>query len=181
MCTNGSRSAISMPAKARRTGKPSPSRPRGAGVIDFTRRGRSVVVGAIALASSSGLSTEMAGIGPYYGRTSQSGQVDTVRLRPPNALATSLDVGGGRSPNLVREARELLLNLGPPGDSLVGQGSAQWFGELVEVHLVGGFGYRGEKAHPQREQYQRSNHAAELRALLLIESGNERDNRLKFA
>src|SRR6266496_3405678 len=38
MCTNGSRVARSTPAKARRTGKPSPSRPLGAVVTDATGR-----------------------------------------------------------------------------------------------------------------------------------------------
>src|SRR5262245_6023782 len=38
MCTNGSRVARSTPAKARRTGKPSPSRPEGAVVSDTTGR-----------------------------------------------------------------------------------------------------------------------------------------------
>src|SRR5215211_9102699 len=40
MCTNGSRSARSTPAKARRTGKPSPSRPLGAALTPRTRRKR---------------------------------------------------------------------------------------------------------------------------------------------
>src|SRR5919199_4939383 len=37
---NGSRSASDTPANARRTGKPSPSKPRGAVVIDRTGRSR---------------------------------------------------------------------------------------------------------------------------------------------
>ena len=39
-CTNGSRAARSTPAKARRAGKPSPSRPDGAVVTDTTGRSR---------------------------------------------------------------------------------------------------------------------------------------------
>src|SRR5487761_2638520 len=66
MWMKGSRSATSTPAKARRTGKPSPSSPRGAVVIDFTRRGRSVVSGATTRGSSSGFSTEMAGMASAY-------------------------------------------------------------------------------------------------------------------
>src|SRR5688572_19022253 len=38
MCTKGSRSARDTPAKARRTGKPSPSNPRGAVVTEVARR-----------------------------------------------------------------------------------------------------------------------------------------------
>src|SRR5512132_1932132 len=44
MCTNGSRAARSTPAKARRTGKPSPSNPEGAVVTE--RTGRSAAVGS---------------------------------------------------------------------------------------------------------------------------------------
>src|ERR1019366_8652452 len=42
MCTNGSRSAMATPWNARRTGKPSPSRPLGAVVSLRTGRGREV-------------------------------------------------------------------------------------------------------------------------------------------
>ena len=68
-------------------------------VMDFTRRGRSVVSGLTALASSSGLSTEMAGIGPYYGRTSA---IRTGRRRAldVDAVAKRLDVGARRGPHL---------------------------------------------------------------------------------
>src|SRR5512144_1081442 len=45
MWMNGSRSARSTPAKARRTGKPSPSKPLGAVVTDFT--GRSTASAAV--------------------------------------------------------------------------------------------------------------------------------------
>src|SRR5215211_9003194 len=44
MCTNGSRARRSAPAKARRTGKPSPSNPEGAVVTEVT--GRSTAVGS---------------------------------------------------------------------------------------------------------------------------------------
>src|SRR5665213_2549841 len=67
MWMKGSRSVWSTPAKARRTGNPSPSRPRGAVVIDFTRRGR-LDPWATTLGSSSGFSTEMAGMGLAYRR-----------------------------------------------------------------------------------------------------------------
>ena len=47
MWMNGSRSATSTPANARRTGKPSPSNPFGAVVTERTGRGLTAVVGTV--------------------------------------------------------------------------------------------------------------------------------------
>src|ERR1700731_3120840 len=63
---NGSRSAISIPAKARRTGKPSPSRPRGAVVMVLIRRARLCVLAPTTLGSSKGFLTEIAGMDSAY-------------------------------------------------------------------------------------------------------------------
>src|ERR1700722_9734861 len=52
MCTNGSRSSRCTPAKARRTGKPSPSSPRGAVVTDFTGRSAALVRSGAGMAGS---------------------------------------------------------------------------------------------------------------------------------
>src|SRR5262245_10182204 len=62
MCTNGSRSARSTPAKARRTGKPSPSRPPGAALTPRTRRNRASAGTADTRSSVVGSSTVIAGM-----------------------------------------------------------------------------------------------------------------------
>src|SRR6266705_111780 len=69
MCTNGSRVARSTPAKARRTGKPSPSKPLGAVVTEITGRSASVSgFGRGTRASASGFSTVPAGLVAYSRR-----------------------------------------------------------------------------------------------------------------
>src|SRR5689334_16588038 len=64
MWTNGSRWLSGTPAKARRTGKPSPSNPLGAVVTETTLRGWSVGAGAGVCGSTSRLSTVTAGMVP---------------------------------------------------------------------------------------------------------------------
>src|SRR5580692_8358991 len=72
MWTNGSRSASGTPAKARRTGKPSPSKPAGASVTDLTgrmversagavRRGRTRLSGTVTAGMAISLSFDFAG------------------------------------------------------------------------------------------------------------------------
>src|SRR3954471_4256252 len=63
MWMNGSRSRRSTPAKARRTGKPSPSNPDGAVVTDRTRRRTVPGAGAGTRGRAVVSSTVMAGIG----------------------------------------------------------------------------------------------------------------------
>src|SRR4051812_264950 len=62
MWMNGSRSRRSTPAKARRTGKPSPSKPDGAVVTDLTRRRTVPGAGSGTRGSVVVSSTVMAGI-----------------------------------------------------------------------------------------------------------------------
>ena len=62
MWMNGSRSDRSTPAKARRTGNPSPSKPRGAVVTERTARVRTLVSGSLTLGSNKMLSTVTAGM-----------------------------------------------------------------------------------------------------------------------
>src|SRR5579884_1179884 len=59
---NGSRSAWGTPAKARRTGNPSPSKPRGAVVTERTGRRRSCGCSCASLGKARRLSTVTAGI-----------------------------------------------------------------------------------------------------------------------
>src|SRR6266536_511140 len=74
MCTNGSRVARSTPANARRTGKPSPSRPEGAVVTEST--GRSATVGSTAgtrgrtmvSALMAGMTAPRSGLAAHFGR-----------------------------------------------------------------------------------------------------------------
>src|SRR5438128_4053420 len=68
MWTKGSRARRSTPANARRTGKPSPSRPVGAVVTDATGRSRATIGSTLGMCGSvNGFSTVTAGIsGPPH-------------------------------------------------------------------------------------------------------------------
>src|SRR5690242_18898233 len=92
---NGSRSSRATPAKARRTGKPSPSKPRGAVVIERTGRRTACGVMAVMRGSARVLETVTAGI-----------EVHQVQRhgRPPNSFARLAEAE--RMGNRVRGAED---------------------------------------------------------------------------
>src|ERR1700744_4475719 len=114
MCTNGSRYFIVRPANARRTGKPSPSRPWGAVVTVFT--GRSTLV-AISTAEKCTKSLHFSGVTagmvtsfdstfllPRYGKSTEKQQ---GRRSANREYSSTGELGGRReeeAPSLAHRA-----------------------------------------------------------------------------
>src|SRR5205807_579081 len=146
MWTNGSRSARSTPAKARRTGNPSPSKARGAVVTERTGRGRASAPGAGIFGRESG-SAVTAG-------TMASRSLREQALQPPRRLLGAQALVGSGALGHGVEAHELAVakrlafrrrsSAQRPLESLVGLQ-----GPLVAQRL----GDRDERlaAHPELE------------------------------
>src|SRR5919106_6317244 len=129
MCTNGSSSRRSTPAKARRTGKPSPSKPEGAVVTE--RTGRSAAVGStLGIRGRATVSALMAGMtapwaGPGYALVHSQSRVlarTTFQPRPlrvvqhlPGQELSSVGCGYPVSPHRVPGAPRSRLSRVTPG------------------------------------------------------------------
>src|SRR5215218_1076156 len=116
MCTNGSRAARSTPAKARRTGKPSPSNPEGAVVTETTGRSTASAATEDSLGRAI-VSAVTAGIGTSHDRCTR------------NFLAAVNTVGAGFVPGRSASPGE---GCAPVGDRLL-----QFSYHLVVVLLEG--------------------------------------------
>src|SRR5271155_1741493 len=109
MCTNGPGSAMLMPAKARRTGKPSPSKPLGAVVMSFT--GRSVdpsALGLVIRVRSVQISGVMVGIASSFNVVVAVTSILVERLREIVGQCTGRRTGRDR---LTRETSHAKFSL----------------------------------------------------------------------
>src|SRR5919197_3016879 len=96
MCTNGSSAGRGTPAKARRTGKPSPSRPLGAVVTDSTGRSTAVGLGSgtRGRATVSALMAGMTAPWRYQGSSVPSARILAYATFPVGPDHGRADAGG---------------------------------------------------------------------------------------
>src|SRR5947209_20119390 len=114
MWMNGSSSDMSAPAKARRTGKPSPSKPPGAVVTERTARGVVSAAGAASRGRAVTSGTVIAGMSPPTSLTTQLFHRSVGSALCQRLLDVAGPVRGGRAavvarPRHVAEAERLAV------------------------------------------------------------------------